>query len=186
MTCYPNPSWPEGSFSVDVEATAAQTDLEGCSDSNTTTTTVQVNKKPEMSITKPENVAVCQRDNSLTLTYTISSGASGLPFNVSTDTANCQVTPNTNGEPQCYCAGHNVLWKPLLPISDSADSCTIQSMAWHGLVVHSVERLTDGQVGLQQTPHLNVCQIITAACAAPVAARDIPSSYDTIISTTAC
>lgn len=92
-------SWPEGSFTVTVYGAASQAGLTGCSDNGSNTTTVQVNKKPDISITSPQNAAVCSTDTSLTLNYTIGTGSSALPFNVTTDST-CVATPATNGEPK--------------------------------------------------------------------------------------
>lgn len=109
-------TWPEGSFDVTVTASAAvgtDAGLVGCSDSAAGTTQVTVNQLPSLSITSPlwatlaasgaSTPRVCSSDTQLTLNYTVSTGSSGLPFSVATNTADCAVTapaPSSNGETQ--------------------------------------------------------------------------------------
>lgn len=100
VVCGPsaNSPWPEASFPATVSANAA-TLLDGCSGTDDITTTAQVNKKPVMTIEKQSDVSVCSNKGSLTLQYNISSGASGLPFDITTD-ATCHVEgTSNNGKP---------------------------------------------------------------------------------------
>jgi hypothetical protein len=103
-------SWPEGGFNVTVTASAAvgtAAGLTGCSDSESATTHVTVNKLPEVSVESPPAWAtvtgsgtsaptVCSSDNQLNLNYTVTTGTSGLPYALQTDSNYCTVTPSTN------------------------------------------------------------------------------------------
>jgi hypothetical protein len=89
-------SWPEGTFTVTLSATA-NTDLAGCSHQNSTTTTVTVNKLPVLAVeVQGQDFAVCSSDESFNLTYTVGTGASGLTSSVITSET-CSVTPNSAG-----------------------------------------------------------------------------------------
>jgi hypothetical protein len=102
VTCQkPNTgTWPEGSFTVTLSATA-NTPLAGCSHQNSTTTTVTVNKLPVLAVqVQAQDFAVCQTDDSFNLTYTVGTGASGLPSSVITSET-CSVTPNSAGATCC-------------------------------------------------------------------------------------
>jgi hypothetical protein len=107
-------TWPEGGFNVTVTASAAvgtDAGLTGCSDSESATTQVTVNKLPSLSVGNPlwatlaasgaAAPQICSSDTVFSLNYTVGTGDSGLPFNVATTTADCAVTPagqTTNGE----------------------------------------------------------------------------------------
>lgn len=93
ITCTPKAigpaaaAWPEEGFYVEVTATslsAASAGLSLCSDSKTTSRLVQIVKKPEVAITVREGTAdpakVCSTETQVSLGYTVSSGASGVPL----------------------------------------------------------------------------------------------------------
>jgi hypothetical protein len=66
-------------------AASAETGVTGCSDSKTNTTSVTVNKLPVLTVdVVGSDFAVCSTDDSYSLSYSVNTGASGLPFAVYT------------------------------------------------------------------------------------------------------
>jgi hypothetical protein len=80
ITCGPatGQAWPDGIFYVHLTA-AASTSLTGCNHTLTTSRAVNIIKKPDVTfnqVTEPQKI--CSDETSVSLTYTLSSGASGV------------------------------------------------------------------------------------------------------------
>lgn len=89
-------SWP-ADFTVVVSASSVSDTLATCTDSKTATRAVHVNLKPvvEILVDAPGITQVCSSETSVTLGYTVSSGASGQGLAVSAVTNSTAVECTT-------------------------------------------------------------------------------------------
>jgi hypothetical protein len=128
-------TWPEAGFYVDVTASAA-TSHTGCSDTQITSRQVQVIKKPQVSLTHAtEPKQICSNETQVVLSYTLSSGASGVDVTLDTAMARTSANDALTGivcvGPQPPAAGELVCFR-----LRTYWACVVQSMATSHVELH--------------------------------------------------